>query len=65
MYTVGMSVTQQAYFMLATMVIAVPTGIKISLDCNDVRTIEFKTPMLWAVGFYSVGGVTESFHRQV
>ena len=29
MYTVGLSLTQQSYFMLATMVIAVPTGIKV------------------------------------
>ena len=37
MYTVGLSITQQSYFMLATMVIAVPTGVKIfSLDRDDV-----------------------------
>ncbi len=63
MYTVGMSVTQQSYFMLATMVIAVPTGIKIFSWIATMwgGSVEFKTPMLFAVGFiflFTVGGVT-------
>ncbi len=63
MYTMGMSVTQQAYFMLATMVIAVPTGIKIFSWIATMwgGSIEFKTPMLFAWGFlfmFTVGGVT-------
>jgi cytochrome c oxidase subunit 1 len=63
MYTVGMSTTQQAYFMLATMVIAVPTGIKIFSWIATMwgGSVEFKTPMLFAIGFiflFTVGGVT-------
>ncbi|TYO85246.1 cytochrome c oxidase subunit I [Oceanicella actignis] len=63
MYTVGMSHTQQAYFMLATMVIAVPTGIKIFSWIATMwgGSISFKTPMLFAMGFlflFTVGGVT-------
>ena len=63
MYTVGMSLTQQSYFMLATMVIAVPTGVKIFSWIATMwgGSVEFKTPMLWALGFlilFTVGGVT-------
>jgi cytochrome c oxidase subunit I len=63
MYTVGLSTETQAYFAVASMVIAVPTGIKVfSWIATMWRgSVEFKTPMLWATGFillFTIGGVT-------
>ena len=63
MYTTGMSLNTKMYFTAATMVIAVPTGIKIFSWIATMwgGSLEFKSPMVWAIGFiflFVVGGVT-------
>ena len=63
MYTTGMPVTGQLFFMYATMLIAVPTGVKVFnwLATMWRGAMTFETPMLFAVGFifvFTMGGLT-------
>ncbi len=63
MFTVGMPVGAQLFFMYTTLLIAVPTGVKVFnwLATMWQGSLTFETPMLFAIGFlfvFTIGGLT-------
>ena len=69
MFTVGLGPVANSVFTLTTMAIAIPTGVKIFswLGTMWKGSIDFRTPMLFAVGFivtFTIGGITGIMHAQ-
>ncbi len=66
MFAVGLPIGLDIFFMLSSMIIAIPTGVKIFNWLATIwrGNISFDTPMLWALGFigvFTIGGLSGIF----